>query len=94
MLGQYAREELAGVVVAELRDAARIPAERRNPRGDVRRLTACAGACLRAHVVAGGERLVEPHDHVEHHVAEGCDTHSYNHRPWMKRLGCGVRVRS
>ena len=32
----------------------------------------------RANVVAGSERLVEPDDHVEHHVAEGHDPHSYN----------------
>ena len=67
------RDELAGGVVAALREAAGVGAERRRPGRDVGRLAAGAGARSRANVVAGRERLVEPHDHVEHHVSESHD---------------------
>ena len=32
----------------------------------------------RAHVVAAGERLLEPHDHVEHQISERRDLHWHN----------------
>ena len=75
---QLARDELAGGVVAALRDAPRAGAECLRPRRHVGRLAARAGARGRAHVPAGSERLLQAHDHVEHHVAERCDQHSYN----------------
>ncbi len=89
---ELAREQLSRSVVAALGDAPRVGAERRRPGGDVRRLPARAGPRGRAHVPAGSERLVEPHDHVEHHVAEGCDPHSYN-RP-MEGEDRAARLRS
>jgi hypothetical protein len=36
-------------------------------------LAARPGPRLRPNVVAGRERLLEPDDHVEHHIAESCD---------------------
>ncbi len=90
---ELSRDELGRRVVAALRDAARVRSERRRPGCDVRRLAARAGARARPHVVARGERLLEPHDHVEHQVADGCDPHSRN-RPTSAdspTVRCGYR---
>ncbi len=55
-------------------------AELRRPRRDVCRLAARPRLGARHLVVAGDERPVEPHDHVEQEVAEGREPHRYHRR--------------
>jgi hypothetical protein len=86
------RHELSGRVVPAFREDTRRRAERRGPHRDVRCLAAGTGASPRAHVVAGSERLLEPHDHVEHHISESDEAHYYN-RP-MDGQDKRARVRS
>ncbi len=75
---ELAGDELARSVVTALRDAAGVGAERCRPGGDVRGLPARAGTRLGPDVVPVGERLLEPHDHVEHHISECHDLHWHN----------------
>ena len=72
--------QLAGGVVADAADEARLGAERRRPGGDVRRLAARRGDRGRRPVVAGSERPVDAHDHVEQQVAERRHAHEYDRR--------------
>jgi len=72
-LGELSCHELAGRVVAPSGDAAGLRAELGTPRGDVRSLSAGPRRALRPDVVAPGEGLLQPHDHVEQHVAERHD---------------------
>ena len=79
----------AGLVVRPLADEARLPAELRHPRGDVRRLAAGPEPGRRVRVRSLGERLAEPDDHVQEQVAER-DDHAY-HRPMDGEHGGGAR---
>ena len=76
--------QASGRVISAFREDTRRRAERRGPRRDVRGLAAGTCASPRAHVVAGSKRLVEPHDHVEHHISESDEAHSTN-RPTDER---------
>ena len=86
-------DELARRIVAALGDAASLRSERRRPGRDVRRLAAGAGACAGAHVVPVGERLLQPHDHVEHHIAERRELHWRNRPMDTRRSGPGQALK-
>ena len=75
---ELARDELSRSVVAALGDAARFGSERGRPGRDVRRLAAGAGPREGPNVVPLRERLLEPDDHVEHHIAECRELHWHN----------------
>ena len=62
---------------ARLADEPRLAAELRDPRGHVRRLPARAEFRDGVRVRALGERLREPHDHVEEQVTKAHD-HAYD----------------
>jgi hypothetical protein len=72
------RDQLSRGIVAALRDAPCPRAEGGAPRRDIRRLSARTRTGVRADVVSRSERLREPHDHVEHDVAERDDLHWHN----------------
>jgi hypothetical protein len=72
---QLLRDDLAGRVVAPPADVARVGSQRACPRGDVGRLAAGARARYRDLVVAGHERLLQLHDHIQEEVAEGRQPH-------------------
>ena len=63
-------------VVGAFADEPRVRTERRRPSRDVRRLPARAGVRDRERIGAGGERLVQPNDHVEEEIAETDSSHS------------------
>ena len=89
---QFARDQLAGSVVAAAADEARVGAELLRPRGDVRRLAAGARPDRRGSVVALHERSLERDDHVEKEIADGGQAHAYDGR--MERTRHGGRLRS
>ena len=39
-----------------------------------------------------GERLLEPHDHVEHHISESSRSFTGDIVPWTTTIGSDVRV--
>ena len=69
-------DEPAGRVAAPLGDQPRLRAERSRPRGHVRGLAARAGTGDGGGVVPARERSFDPHDQVEHQVAERADDHA------------------
>ena len=91
MRRELTADELARRIVPALGDAASLGSERGRPGRDVRRLA--SGACPRAgaHVVPVGERLLQPYDHVEHHVAEGRDLHRRNRPMDPEHVGLAGR---
>ena len=67
------RDELAGGIVAPLRDAPRLGSELGRPGRDVGRLASRSRPVRSANVAARSERLLEQHDHVEQYVTERRD---------------------
>ena len=65
--------EPAREVVAALRHATRVAAERRDPGSHVCRLSADGSLRRRQRVCTGCERLAQADDHVEQRVTEGRD---------------------
>src|SRR5205823_3178560 len=81
--------ELTRRVGAAFADESRLRTELGRPRGDVRGLSAGAGARRRSDVAARDDRLLDAHDHVEQQVAERADPHAAEPTilPWTARTG-------
>src|SRR5579875_1591339 len=91
--GELPRQQLAGRVAAPLGEAARLRSERGRPGRDVRSLAAGSRPDGGTNVAARGQRLLEPDDHVEHHVAERHDPQG-TIEPWTRMPGAAERATS
>ena len=89
---ELACRDSAGLVVGALADEAGRAAQLRDPRGDVRGLSAGAELRHRIRVGALRERLLQPDDDVEQQVSEGHDHALYD--PTMDDESRRSRTRS